>query len=209
MNIHEIFYSIQGEGILAGIPTIFIRTTGCNLRCSYCDTTYAYHTGKTMSIPEIVDALQQYPCSTICLTGGEPLMQPDCYDLLHQLLDKNYKISVETNGSISIQTLRSMKKIMISLDYKCPSSHMHTHMNLENINLLRPHDQLKFIIQNSEDYSCAREVIEKYHPSCYVFFQPVWGTDPKILLSWILQDGLPVRLGLQLHKILWGDQPGV
>ncbi len=207
--ITEIFYSIQGEGILSGLPTIFIRTTGCNLRCSYCDTPYAYDTGVEMHLAEILTEIKKYPCNNVCVTGGEPLLQPEIYNLLDRLLHHKYSVSIETNGSMPIKQLTRKKNIMISLDYKCPCSQMQTHMNIENIGLLRPHDQLKFIIKDSDDYTCAREILARFCPSCHVFFQPVWGVDPTILLSWILRDGLPVRLGLQLHKLLWGDKQGV
>jgi len=209
MNINEIFYSIQGEGKWAGLPNIFIRVAGCNLRCSYCDTKYAYDDGKDMDIKEIVNYINKYPCRYVCITGGEPLLQNETLDLVNAVLKRNYKISLETNGSINIENIVNKKSLMISLDVKCPSSNMHEKMHLENIPLLKKDDQLKIIIQNKEDYNYAKKVIKKYEPICNVFFQPVWATNTKNLAGWILSDGLNVKLGLQIHKMIWGDTKGV
>ncbi|HVQ00018.1 MAG TPA: radical SAM protein [Candidatus Thermoplasmatota archaeon] len=209
MKINEIFYSLQGEGSLAGLPTVFIRTTGCNLRCSYCDTTYAYEEGHDLPVDQILRILKSYNCSSVCITGGEPLLQKDLKALLTILLRKRYTICIETNGSKSITPLLGKKNVTISLDIKCPSSGMHQQMDLRNINALSTHDQLKFIIKRKEDYEYAKHIIKTYQPRCIIFFQPVWGTDPRKLSTWILHDRLPVRLGLQLHKILWGEKKGV
>lgn len=191
-----------------GMPTIFLRTTGCNLRCSFCDTTYAYDQGTEMNIREILNEVAKFPCKSICITGGEPLLQKDLGQLIDLLLKKKYTICLETNGSIPVKKFIG-KKTVISLDIKCPSSGMQDQMNLKNISALSNHDQLKFIIKNKEDYEYAKAIIQRYKPSCTVFFQPVWGTSPEKLASWILNDGLPVRLGVQLHKILWGRKRGV
>jgi len=209
MNINEIFYSIQGEGKWTGLPNIFIRVTGCNLRCSYCDTKYAYYDGKEMSIKEIVNYINKYPCRYVCITGGEPLLQAETLELINTVLKKNYKISIETNGSINVEDIVNKKSLMISLDIKCPSSNMNEKMHLENISLLNKDDQLKIIIQNKEDYDYAKKIIQKYQPKCHVFFQPVWANNPKNLADWILGDGLNVKLGLQIHKMIWGDVKGV
>jgi len=209
MKVNEIFYSIQGEGTLVGVPSIFLRLTGCNLRCSFCDTTYAYEQGTEMSIQEILDEINKFACTYVCLTGGEPLLQKDAPKLIEHLLQKNYKICLETNGSISIKKFVGKKSLMISLDIKCPSSGSHEQMNMKNISYLSKKDQLKFIIKNKEDYDYAKKILKKYNPPCTVFFQPVWGTNPKKLASWILNDGVPVRLALQLHKIIWGAKRGV
>ena len=209
MKVNEIFYSIQGEGILVGVPSIFLRLTGCNLRCSFCDTKYAYLQGKEMSIPAILDKIKKFTCTNICITGGEPLLQKDTIKLIETLLQKNYKICLETNGSISIKKLVEKKSLVISLDIKCPSSGSHEQMNIKNISYLSEKDQLKFIINNKKDYNYAKEILKRYNPSCNVFFQSVWGTNPKKLASWILNDRLPVRLALQLHKIIWGEKRGV
>jgi 7-carboxy-7-deazaguanine synthase len=209
MKINEIFYSIQGEGKWMGLPNIFIRTTGCNLRCSFCDTTYAYETGEEMSIEEIINRIRKHPCNYVCITGGEPLLQEAIVQLIDVLLEKKYVICLETNGSIGIESLVGKKSLLISLDIKCPSSTMHEKMNFNNVSLLTCNDQLKFIIQNREDYEYAKKIIKKYKPQSAIFFQPVWGINLKELSSWVLNDGLDVRIGLQLHKIIWGDGEGV
>lgn len=209
MKINEIFYSIQGEGKWMGLPNIFIRTTGCNLRCSFCDTTYAYETGEEMNIEEIINRIRKHPCNYVCITGGEPLLQEAIVQLIDVLLEKKYVICLETNGSIDIENLVGKKSLLISLDIKCPSSTMHEKMNFNNVSLLTCNDQLKFIIQNREDYEYAKKIIKKYKPQSAIFFQPVWGINLKELSSWVLNDGLDVRIGLQLHKIIWGDRKGV
>jgi len=209
MKIHEIFYSLQGEGRLVGTPSIFLRTVGCNLRCTYCDTTYAYEIGTQMTIPEILDEMKKYPCTHVCVTGGEPLLQRETPRLIDSLLKKNYTVCLETNGSYSIKKLAGKHALVLSLDIKCPSSGSHEQMDMTNIMYLSQQDQLKFIIKNEEDYEYAKRILDKYKPSCPVFFQPVWGTDAQKLAAWILHDGLSVRLSLQLHKIIWGSQKGV
>jgi len=209
MKINEIFYSLQGEGIFVGTPTIFVRTTGCNLRCTYCDTTYAYTKGTEMTVQEILEDVKKYPCTHISITGGEPLFQKETPKLIGSLLKNNYTVSLETNGSFSIQNLVGKKSFIISLDIKCPSSGFQDDMHMNNILSLSKDDQLKFIIKNKEDYLYAKEILKKYDPICTVFFQPVWGTDPKKLASWILRDGLQVRLSIQLHKIVWGAKKGI
>jgi 7-carboxy-7-deazaguanine synthase len=209
MKINEIFYSIQGEGKWTGLPNIFIRTTGCNLRCSYCDTKYAYSKGIEKNIDEILNEIKRYSCQYICVTGGEPLLQNDLLDLLHIIIEKNYFLCLETNGSLGIETVSKLPSLLISLDIKCPSSNMNGKMKLENIELLRPQDQIKMIIKNESDYNYAKSIISKYKPNCSIFFQPVWGINPNSLANWILNDGLKVRIGLQLHKIIWGEKRGV
>jgi 7-carboxy-7-deazaguanine synthase len=209
MKINEIFYSIQGEGKDSGLPFIFIRTTGCNLRCTYCDTTYAYAAGVEMKISKILDSIKKYNCKNVCLTGGEPLIQNEALALIETLTDNNYQISVETNGSLSIKNLVNKNNISISLDNKCPSSAMHKKMIHENILLLTKKDQLKFIIQNNNDYEYAKKTIKTTPISAPIFFQPVWGTNINDLATWILHDELNVRLAVQLHKIIWGDKKGV
>ena len=209
MKINEIFYSIQGEGKQTGLPNIFIRTTGCNLRCTYCDTKYAYEKGTEKSIKEILKEARKYNCKKICITGGEPLIQKDIMDLIEQLRKNSYKISIETNGSIDIKQLTQKKEILISMDIKCPSSKMHQKMLLENIKHLGQKDQVKFIIKDKEDYEYAKEIVKKHKPKCDIFFQPVWGSNLKNLAKWMLKDDLKVKLGLQLHKIIWGDKKGV
>ena len=209
MKVNEIFYSLQGEGKWTGLPNIFIRTTGCNLRCSFCDTKYAYYDGNEMDFGQILERISKYSCKYLCITGGEPLLQKDLFSLLDILLKNEYQICLETNGSMSIKKIPNNKSILISLDVKCPSSKMHKKNCLENVELLRNKDQIKFIIGNQDDYKYAKEILKKYKPNCDVFLQPVWGNDPKLLSKWIIKDSLNVKLGLQLHKILWGEKKGV
>jgi 7-carboxy-7-deazaguanine synthase len=209
MKINEIFYSLQGEGNWTGLPNIFIRTTGCNLRCLYCDTKYAYKHGKKISIDNIINEIKKFPCKNICITGGEPLLQDETFDLINILLKKRYRICLETNGSIDIGKVVGKKSLMISLDIKCPSSDMHGKMCFKNISYLSNNDQLKFVIKYGKDYDFAKAIIKKYTPKCTVFFQPMWGTNLINLSSWILDDGLNVRLGLQAHKIIWGNKKGI
>jgi len=205
MKINEIFYSIQGEGKWTGLPNIFIRTTGCNLRCSFCDTKYAYEAGETVSVEQIMKKIEKYPCKNICITGGEPLLQDETLNLIKSLTKNNYKICLETNGSKNLKKISRNKSLIISLDIKCPSSNMHEKMQFENINFLQKKDQLKFIIKNKEDYNYAKEIVNKYKPSCPIYFQPVWGTNSDDLAKWIINDGLNVQISLQIHKILWGE----
>lgn len=209
MKVNQVFYSLQGEGKWTGLPNVFIRVTGCNLRCSYCDTKYAYEHGKKMSVEDIVNKIKKFSCKHICITGGEPLLQDETYDLLDIILKKDYMVCLETNGSISIKNIVGKKSLMISLDIKCPSSGMNKKMEFNNLPYLTNHDQLKFVIGTREDYEYATAIIKKYSPVATVFFQPVWGTNPRELSSWILEDGLNVRLGLQLQKIVWGDKSKV
>lgn len=209
MKINEIFYSIQGEGNWSGFPNIFIRTSGCNLRCTYCDTKYAYNSYSEFSINQIINKIEEFKCKKICITGGEPLLQDDIKDLIKILLKKDYILSIETNGSINIKPYSNNEKIMISLDIKCPSSNMKEKMLLNNINYLKKKDQLKFIIMNREDYDYSKKIIDNYIPTCSIFFQPVEGTNYKNLAEWILSDNLDVKIGLQIHKILWGNIKGV
>ncbi|RLB60202.1 MAG: hypothetical protein DRG80_05635 [Deltaproteobacteria bacterium] len=206
MKINEIFYSLQGEGIDAGLPTIFIRLTGCNLRCNYCDTRYAFYEGKYMAIDEILESIKKWNSRRVCITGGEPLLQKNVYGLIEKLLEKGYEISVETNGSISIMKLSKMD-VKIKMDIKLPSSGMHDKMLFGNISLLRGDDELKFIIWNRDDYKYAKDIIARYKPRCQIIMQPVWGSKIK-LAEWILKDELDARYSIQLHKILWGNERG-
>ncbi|PKK86158.1 MAG: 7-carboxy-7-deazaguanine synthase QueE [Thermoplasmata archaeon HGW-Thermoplasmata-1] len=214
MMINEIFYSIQGEGREMGLPTIFIRTTGCNLRCSYCDTRYAYEKGYEMTAEQIAIALKRFPCNRICLTGGEPLLQNEAGKMIRQLIGDGYEILVETNGSIGIRNFNTLapgerRQLKVSLDIKCPCSGEEGKMNFSNIAELKRQDQLKFVIGSRTDYDHARNVLGKHLVSCPVYFNPVGGTDPKQLVKWVLEDGLNVHVGIQLHKIIWGEKRGV
>jgi len=209
MNICEIFYSIQGEGQLMGLPTVFIRTSGCNLRCNFCDTTYAYETGTQMSVKQILQKVEQYPCHRICLTGGEPLLQTESFHLLQKFHKQRYALSIETNGSKDIHPLLLIPDVMISLDIKCPSSTMSEHMLMNNIFHLRSSDQIKCVVQTKKDYEFIKQIKQQYHPSCEIYVQPAWNQiDLETLAQWILDDGLDLRFGLQLHKYIFSEKKG-
>jgi 7-carboxy-7-deazaguanine synthase len=208
LNIDEIFYSIQGEGKWMGLPNIFIRTMGCNLKCFYCDTIQFYKKGVEKSIEEIQEEVSFFNCKKICVTGGEPLIQENISDLLSSLNDNDYSLCLETNGSKSIKPFLHFDNMFFSLDIKCPSSGMKEHNNFSNLQILRSFDQVKCIIGNKEDYNYAKKVINKFNLSCLVFFQPVWGFSLQKLSSWILADHLSVYLGIQLHKYIWGCTTG-
>lgn len=214
MKVCEIFYSIQGEGELAGYPTIFIRLTGCNLRCRYCDTEYAFYEGKEMGIDDIIERIKRYRSRYVCVTGGEPLLQREVLDLMETLLEDGYIVSLETNGSISLEDVcmrlgKYGDNFIISMDIKCPSSGMSERMRLENIDLLRENDQLKFVVLDEDDYNYAKDIISRYRPRCKIIIQPVWGTDVRKIAELMLKDGLQARLSLQIHKIIWGDRRGI
>ena len=208
LTVNEIFYSIQGEGSDAGLPTIFIRLTGCNLRCTYCDTEYAFYEGKEKDIEEILKEIRKWKCKRTCITGGEPLLQKEVYELIDTLVEKEYEVSVETNGSISIEKLAKME-VVIKMDMKLPSSGMHKKMHMKNINLLRSDDELKFVIGDRADYEYAKEILKRYRPRCKIIMQPVWKKmNASELAEWILEDGIDARFSLQLHKILWREEKG-
>ena len=160
MKINEIFYSIQGEGIYMGLPMAFVRVTGCNLRCSWCDTKYAYSQGKELSIDQIIERLKTYPTKHVCLTGGEPMAQDEIFNLINQLLSNDYKIYLETNGSISLTELPNSDAIKISIDIKCPSTGESQKMDFTNVVQLDEGDQLKFIISDQEDFEYAKQLIK-------------------------------------------------
>lgn len=204
MKINEIFLSIQGESTHAGRPCLFIRTTGCNLRCTYCDTEYAFYDGKDMTIPELIDIVQKSGVNLVEITGGEPLMQDDLPQLVNKLLNDNYEVLVETGGSIDISKI-SEDAIKI-LDLKCPSSGMMDRNKYENLIKLGEKDEVKFVIETREDYDWAVEIIEKYKldEKLPVLFSPVFDKlKPIKLAEWILKDKLKIRMQLQLHKYIW------
>jgi 7-carboxy-7-deazaguanine synthase len=209
MLISEIFHSLQGEGLLIGLPTVFVRTSGCNLRCKWCDTDYAFEGGQEMSIEEVLDSVGKYNCLHVCLTGGEPLLQKDAIKLINALLEKGYLISIETGGSVSVELLPCDDNLSISLDIKCPSSGEHDRMNFSNLELLSPNDQLKFVIADGEDYEYAKKILDEYETICQIVMQPVGGTDMKALAEKVLDDKLNVRVLPQLHKLIWGVRRGV
>ncbi len=206
MEITEIFYSLQGEGKNIGLPTTFIRTAGCNMRCEWCDTDYAWGRGTKMDIPEIINKTAKYPSHRYCITGGEPLLQKDLMELLEHLLELG-DVSIETNGSLDIEPFVSTKG-MISMDYKTPSSSMTSKVRKENVDLLREKDQLKFVIANVDDYDFALEVIEENDIHAEVVFQPEGGTQLKMLADRVVKDGVDARVLPQLHKLIWGEEKG-
>jgi 7-carboxy-7-deazaguanine synthase len=207
--VNEIFYSIQGESIHSGRPCIFVRLTGCNLRCTYCDTRYAYEDGMQMEIREILERLAAYQCSLVEITGGEPLLQHDTPTLINRLLDNGYEAMMETNGSFDISgvDMRCMKIV----DIKCPSSGESEKNDLNNLKRLNLIDQIKFVVGCREDYLYAKGIIKSIPPGFpmdHVLFSPVSDKmSPALLAGWMLADQLDVRLHLQLHKIIWPDVP--
>jgi 7-carboxy-7-deazaguanine synthase len=204
LKVNEIFYSIQGESTQAGRPCVFVRLTYCNLRCSYCDTRYAYNEGQEMTIAEILDRVKAYECPLIEITGGEPLVQENSLLLMKTLCDQGFQVMLETGGSLEISWVdRRVKKIV---DFKCPSSGETEKNRFENIQFLNLDDEVKFVVGDRGDYEWAREIIRKYALSekSTVLISTVFGAvDLQKLVSWILQDHLQVRLQLQLHKIIW------
>ena len=206
MLVSEIFYSIQGESSYAGSPCAFIRLTGCNLRCSYCDTRYAYTEGRELAVPEIVGRIQEFGCPLVEVTGGEPLIQEETPELIAWMLDLGYKILVETNGSQDISRIDD--RCVKIVDFKCPASGESAANDYENVRRLNPHDEVKCVVQTREDYEFARLIVEKVRtdPSRenMIHFTPSFGKlEPRVLAEWILADHLRVRLGLQLHKFIW------
>lgn len=210
LRITEIFYSLQGETKAVGLPTVFVRLTGCPLRCSYCDTAYAFHGGDVQSLASIIEQVEAYQPSYVTVTGGEPLAQPACRELMTMLCDKGYQVSIETSGALSIADIDP--RVSVVMDLKTPSSN-ESHRNLyENIPLLRPHDQVKFVVANEDDYQWTRFKIDEYGLNKRVeevLLSPSFLELPASQLAdWVVRDRLPVRMQLQLHKILWQDEPG-
>ena len=207
LNITEIFYSLQGEAKEVGIPTVFVRLTGCPLRCNYCDTAYAFKGNNPLSIQHILDEIAQYNTQYVCVTGGEPMAQSNCLKLLDALIDNDYKVSMETSGSIDIAPVNS--KVSIVMDIKTPSSTEEHQNRYENLSILKNKDQLKFVIASRSDFDWCTKILENHEVESEVLFSPVYESlRPVELADWILEKKLNVRLQIQLHKILWGDQKG-
>ncbi len=213
IKVNELFYSIQGESTFAGLPCVFVRLSGCNLRCRWCDTRYAYEHGQFLSVDAIIDAVGGYRCSLVEITGGEPLLQDETPLLVEKLIALQYTVLVETNGSRDIDLVgRRCHRIV---DFKCPGSGMHQYNDLGNIERLTPGDEVKFVIANREDYMFSRSLVvairKRMGNTFPVLFSPVTpGLSARKLAKWILRDRLNVRLQLQLHKIIWGvDAKGV
>jgi 7-carboxy-7-deazaguanine synthase len=212
MRITEIFYSLQGEGLLAGVPTVFVRTTGCHLRCSWCDTAYSFYGGEELTIDEIVDEVDQHPAENVCFTGGEPLIHKQAPDLVQRLLDDGYEVVIETSGSLDLAEYRDMQpreKLHLSVDVKLPSSDMEDENELGELEHLQDHDQVKFVVGSEEDYEYAKDVIADVETEASFLLQPVWGRNETWLAEQVLEDGLDVRFSMQMHKLLWGEKPGV
>ena len=207
LNITEIFYSLQGEAREVGIPSVFVRLTGCPLRCNYCDTTYAFKGNNPLTIEGIIKQIELYNTKHVCVTGGEPLAQKNCHILLDSLVEKGYRVSLETSGSIDIAPVN--KGVSVVMDIKTPSSTEARQNRYKNIALLKAKDQLKFVIASREDFAWCCELLEKHNTKAEVIFSPVYeNLNPTELADWILERQLNVRLQLQLHKILWGDAKG-
>lgn len=206
LKVNEIFYSIQGESTYAGRPCVFVRLTGCNLRCSYCDTQFAYEEGEEMEIAHIVNRVGFYACPLVEVTGGEPLMQKETPVLIHSLIEEGYEVLTETNGSQDIGQVDN--RCVRIVDVKCPASGEHLQNDLGNLDRLTDRDEIKFVISNRKDYDYAREMVDsKLFGKNPVHFSPAFGMlESKKLARWLLEDHLNVRLHLQLHKIIWGPE---
>ena len=210
LKIFEIFYSLQGESSRVGLPTIFIRLSGCPMRCHYCDTAYAFQGGSMMDMDDIMETIKKYDTHYVTVTGGEPLAQKEVLSLLKVLADQNYDVSLETGGGISIKEVDP--RIKIILDIKTPESGEEKKNHWENLNLIHAKDEIKFVLCSREDYDWAKKILDHYKLTerCYVLFSPVYQKlNTTDLGNWILEDQLPVRLQIQLHKLLWGEKPGV
>ena len=209
LKISEIFHSLQGETSRVGLPTVFVRLTGCPLRCVWCDTEYAFAGGRNMALPQILDAVREFGTRRVCVTGGEPLAQKACLPLLAALCDDGYDVSLETSGAIDVGGVDPrVSKIM---DLKAPGSGEAQKNRWENLAHLTPHDELKIVVKDRADYDWARAALQSHGllERCPVLLAPVQGQlEPGMLADWILEDRLPVRLQLQLHKILWGNMRG-
>jgi 7-carboxy-7-deazaguanine synthase len=210
LKITELFYSLQGEARNVGLPTVFIRLTGCPLRCSYCDTEYAFSGGEWMDIQSILEQVKQFKTRHVTVTGGEPLAQKNCIELLRLLCNSGYEVTLETSGAIAIDSVD--ERVIKILDVKTPASGEVSKNRLQNLLLLTAEDQIKFVICNEDDYHWSKQFIEQHQleSCCEILFSPSNGElDASQLADWILRDQLNVRFQIQLHKILWGDVPGV
>lgn len=209
LRITEIFYSLQGETNRVGLPTVFVRLTGCPLRCTYCDTAYAFTGGQNMSLADILQQVAAYTPRYVTVTGGEPLAQKNCLPLLKALCDAGYEVSLETSGALDISTVDD--RVMCVLDIKTPASGEAEKNRWENFALLTKDDEIKFVICDANDYQWAKQILQQHQlaEKCPVLFSPAHGTlNATRLADWVLRDQLPVRMQVQLHKILWNNEPG-
>tara|TARA_Y100001970_G_scaffold134911_2_gene166050 strand:- start:48639 stop:49280 length:642 start_codon:yes stop_codon:yes gene_type:complete len=207
LKINEIYYSIQGESSFSGLPCIFIRLTYCNLRCSYCDSEYTFHNGEKIDIKDIINQIKQYPCKLVQVTGGEPLFQKNCINLLKTLVEEQYNVLLETSGSLSIEKVP--KEVINIIDFKCPSSKMQKKNLWENLDYIKTNDQIKFVIGNKEDYEWTKDKIYKYNldKKCEILISPVYNNiKSEEIVNWILKDNLKVRFQIQLHKEIWPEE---
>ncbi len=205
LTVNEIFHSIQGESTHAGRPCVFVRLTACDLRCSWCDTTYAFHEGRKMSVDEVIGRVREYGCDVVEITGGEPLLQKEVYPLMQRLLDEGRTVMLETGGHLSVADVP--EPVIRVIDVKCPGSGEAARNHWPNLDALRATDELKFVIKDRGDYEYARDVVARHTLAgrcAAVHFSPVHGVqDAKELAAWVLEDRLPVRVQLQLHKFIW------
>jgi 7-carboxy-7-deazaguanine synthase len=209
LKIHEIFHSLQGESTRVGLPTVFVRLTGCPLRCGYCDTAYAFQGGENMTLQQILERVASYGAHYVTVTGGEPLAQKQCIPLLKMLCDAGYDVSLETGGSLD--TSHVDPRVSVILDIKTPGSGEVQKNLWANLQHLKSSDEVKFVLCDREDYEWAKQVLadQEIASKCTVLFSPVYSQlNPTDLADWVLQDRLPVRMQMQLHKILWGETPG-
>jgi 7-carboxy-7-deazaguanine synthase len=209
LYINEIFYSIQGESTYQGWPCIFIRLAGCNLRCKWCDTTYAFYDGEKKTFEEVLEHIRPYKTNLVEITGGEPLLQKNIIPFMEVLLSKRYKVLLETSGSLPIDKVP--KEVLIIMDIKCPDSGEVDKNRWENLEFLKPKDEIKFVIASRNDYEWAKNVCNRYEltKKFTVHFSPVWEYNiAREMVEWILDDNLPVRVNLQLHKFLWNGERG-
>ncbi len=210
LRIYEIFHSLQGETSRVGLPTVFVRLTGCPLRCGYCDTEYAFHGGATLSFEEILVTVASYQAQYVCVTGGEPLAQKGCHELLKMLCDAGYQVSIETSGAMDISLVD--QRVSVIMDIKTPGSGEESKNLWSNIAALSAKDEVKFVLVDRADFDWAKQTLGQYDlPSkCPVLFSPVYKTlPPDQLAAWVLQDHLQVRMQVQLHKVIWGEKAGV
>ncbi len=207
LKITEIFHSLQGEADSVGFPTVFVRLTGCPLRCQFCDTAYAFHGGEWMSIDDVLGRVAGFATRHVCVTGGEPLAQKNCLPLLTGLCDAGYRVSLETSGAMPLAGVDA--RVIRVVDVKTPGSGEERRNRYEDLQLLRPEEQIKFVICDRADYEWSRTRVAALNPPCTVLFSPSAEQLPaRELADWILADRLPVRFQLQLHKVLWGNVPG-
>jgi len=210
LKIHEIFHSLQGESSRVGLPTVFVRLTGCPMRCVYCDTAYAFHGGSNILITDILDTVASFGTRYVTVTGGEPLAQKNCHVLLKALCDAGYSVSLETGGAIDISPVDA--RVAVILDIKTPGSGEEKNNVWANLTQLKSTDEVKFVLCDRADYDWAKQLLQTHQlaKQCPVLFSPVYSqVNPADLAAWVLADQLPVRMQVQLHKILWGEKPGV